>query len=349
MGANMKDKTDIPARYSRQILFEEIGQEGQARLMDARVALVGCGALGTVQASLLVRAGVGHLRIIDRDFVEESNLQRQILFDEEDVRAILPKAVAAEKKLRATNSLVEVEGLVEDLNASSIGRLLTGFDLVLDATDNFDARFLLNDYCVKTATPWIYGACVGSYGLTFPILPGDTACLRCVFESAPPPGLSPTCDTAGVLGPIVGVVASLQVAEALKILSGRLERVSRRISVVDVWEGRQSQIDLPAREPACPCCGKREFPYLEGALGSDTATLCGRNAVQIRRRDGVRLDLDEVARRLGPIGTVEKNRFLLRADIDAYRLTVFADGRAIVSGTTDAAVAKSLYSRYVGT
>jgi len=349
MGANVKDKTDIPARYSRQILFEEIGPEGQARLMDARVALVGCGALGTVQASLLVRAGVGHLRIIDRDFVEESNLQRQILFDEEDVRAILPKAVAAEKKLRATNSLVEVEGLVEDLNASSIGRLLTGFDLVLDATDNFDARFLLNDYCVKTATPWIYGACVGSYGLTFPILPGDTACLRCVFESAPPPGLSPTCDTAGVLGPIVGVVASLQVAEALKILSGRRERVSRRISVVDVWEGRQSQIDLPAREPACPCCGKREFPYLEGALGSDTATLCGRNAVQIRRRDGVTLDLDEVARRLGPIGTVEKNRFLLRADIDAYRLTVFADGRAIVSGTTDAAVAKSLYSRYVGT
>ena len=349
MGANVKDKTDIPARYSRQILFEEIGPEGQARLMDARVALVGCGALGTVQASLLVRAGVGHLRIIDRDFVEESNLQRQILFDEEDVRAILPKAVAAEKKLRATNSLVDVEGLVEDLNASSIGRLLTGFDLVLDATDNFDARFLLNDYCVKTATPWIYGACVGSYGLTFPILPGDTACLRCVFESAPPPGLSPTCDTAGVLGPIVGVVASLQVAEALKILSGRLERVSRRISVVDVWEGRQSQIDLPAREPACPCCGKREFPYLEGALGSDTATLCGRNAVQIRRRDGVTLDLDEVARRLGPIGTVEKNRFLLRADIDAYRLTVFADGRAIVSGTTDAAVAKSLYSRYVGT
>ncbi len=349
MGANMKDKTDIPARYSRQILFEEIGQEGQARLMDARVALVGCGALGTVQASLLVRAGVGHLRIIDRDFVEESNLQRQILFDEEDVRAILPKAVAAEKKLRATNSLVDVEGLVEDLNASSIGRLLSGFDLVLDATDNFDARFLLNDYCVKTATPWIYGACVGSYGLTFPILPGDTACLRCVFESAPPPGLSPTCDTAGVLGPIVGVVASLQAAEALKILSGRRERVSRRISVVDVWEGRQSQIDLPAREPACPCCGKREFPYLEGALGSDTATLCGRNAVQIRRRDGVRLDLDEVARRLVPIGTVEKNRFLLRADIDAYRLTVFADGRAIVSGTTDAAVAKSLYSRYVGT
>src|SRR5207245_855708 len=216
-------------------------------------------------------------------------------------------------------------------------------------TDNFDARFLVTAYCVKTAPPWIYGACVGSYGLTFPILPDDTACLRCVFESAPPPGLSPTCDTAGVLGPIVGIVASLQAAEALKILSGRRDRVSRKMSVVDVWEGRQSQIDLPAREPECPCCGKREFPYLEGALGSDTATLCGRNAVQIRRRDGLQLDLDEVARRLGPLGTVEKNRFLLRADIDNYRLTLFADGRAIVSGTNDAAVAKSLYSRYVGT
>src|SRR3989442_1177267 len=301
MGANMKDKTDIPARYSRQILFEEIGQEGQARLMDARVALVGCGALGTVQASLLVRAGVGHLRIIDRDFVEESNLQRQILFDEEDVRAILRKAVAGEKKLRAPNSLVEVGGLVEALTASSIGRLLSGFDLVLDATDNFDARFLLNDYCVKTATPWIYGACVGSYGLTFPILPGDTACLRCVFESAPPPGLSPTCDTAGVLGPIVGIVASLQAAEALKILTGRRERVTRRMAVVDVWEGRQDLIDQPPRDPACLCCARREFSYLEGALGSDTATLCGRNPGQIPTPDGLPLDLDAGAGRPRPI------------------------------------------------
>lgn len=340
---------EVPARYSRQVLFEEIGREGQARLMASRAVLVGCGALGTVQASLLVRAGVGTLRIIDRDFVEESNLQRQILFDEEDVKALLPKAVAAEKKLRATNSLVRVEGLVEDLNAASIGRLLDGFDLVLDATDNFDARFLLNDYCVKNSVPWVYGACVGSYGLTFPILPGETACLRCVFETAPPPGLSPSCDTAGVIGPIVGLVASLQAAEALKILTGRRDRVTRKMSVSDLWEGRQSQIDLPPRDPACPCCGRREFPYLEGSLGSDTATMCGRNAVQIRRKDGLRLDLDEVAKRLGHVGTVEKNRFLLRADIDDCRLTVFADGRAIISGTTDAAVAKSLYARYVGT
>jgi adenylyltransferase/sulfurtransferase len=344
-----KKAASIPGRYSRQVLFAEIGPEGQARLMRARVALVGCGALGTVQASLLARAGVGTLRIIDRDFVEESNLQRQILFDEEDVRALLPKAVAAEKKLRAVNSLVAIEGLVEDLNASTIGRLLEGFDLVLDATDNFDARFLLNDYAVKTGTPWIYGACVGSYGLTFPVLPEEGACLRCVFETAPPPGLSPSCDTAGVLGSIVAMVASVQVAEALKILTGRRERVSRRMTVIDVWENRHDQIDLPPRNPDCPCCGRRRFEYLEGTLGSDTATLCGRNAVQIRRRDGGRLDLDEVARRLGALGTLTKNRFLLRADIDAYHLTVFADGRAIVGGTNDPAVAKSIYARYIGT
>jgi adenylyltransferase/sulfurtransferase len=346
----VSDRTtrEIPARYSRQVLFEEIGAAGQARLMEARVVLVGCGALGTVQATLLARAGVGALRIIDRDFVEESNLQRQILFDEEDVRSLLPKAVAAENKLRAMNSLVAVEGIVADLNPSSVERLLQGFDLILDATDNFDARFLMNDYSVHSGTPWVYGACVGSYGLSFPILPGDTPCLRCVFESAPPPGLSPTCDTAGVLGPIVAIVASLQAAEALKILTGRRDRVTRRIAVVDVWEGRHSLIDLPPRDPECACCARRRFTYLEGREGADTATLCGRNAVQIRRQDGARLDLDDVARRLAPLGALERNRFLVRAHIGNHRLTVFADGRAIVDGTTDAGVARSLYARYVG-
>ena len=338
----------IPARYSRQVLFDGIGPEGQARLMASRVALVGCGALGTVQASLLARAGVGTLRIIDRDFVEESNLQRQILFDEEDVRALLPKAVAAERRLRPVNSLVKVEGLVEDLNAATITRLLEGFDLMVDATDNFDTRFLLNDFAVRSGVPWIYGACVGSYGLTFPVLPGETACLRCVFESAPPPGLSPSCDTAGVIGPVVGAIASLQAAEALKILSGRRERVSRRMTVIDLWDNRHDTIDLPPRDAACPCCGRGEFPYLEGALGADTTTLCGRDSVQIRRRDGGRLDLEETARRLAAVGSVERNRFLVRADIDAYRLTVFADGRAIVGGTSDPAVAKSIYARYIG-
>jgi len=347
--AVVSGEQEIPGRYSRQILFEGIGPEGQRRIMAARVALVGCGALGTVQASLLARAGVGTLRIIDRDFVEESNLQRQILFDEEDVRQVLPKAVAAERKLSATNSLVRIEGLVEDINPSTIARLLDGYDLILDATDNFDARFLINDYAVKTGTPWIYGACVGSYGLTFPILPGETSCLRCVFESAPPPGLSPSCDTAGVLGSIVAMVASLQVAEAIKIITGRRDLLNRRMTVLDVYDNRHDAIDLPPREPACPCCGARRFDYLEGSQGADTTPLCGRNSVQIRRRDGGRLDLDEVAKRLSAIGTLEKNRFLVRADIDAYRLTIFADGRAIIGGTSDPAVAKSLYARYVGT
>jgi len=340
---------EVPARYSRQILFEGIGREGQARLMRSRVALVGCGALGTVQASLLVRAGVGHLRIIDRDFVEESNLQRQILFDEEDVRSLLPKAVAAERKLRAVNSLVQVEGIVEDVNPGSIRRLLDRYHLILDATDNFDARFLVNDYAVQTGTPWIYGACVGSYGLTFPILPGAGPCLRCVFETAPPPGAAPSCDTAGVLGSIVGIIASLQVGEALKILTGHRERVSRRMTVLDIWDDRHDHPALPEKNPDCPCCGLGRYEYLEGDLGSDTTTLCGRDSVQIRRRDGGRLDLEEVAQRLGAVGTLERNKFLLRAKIDTHRLTIFADGRAIISGTTDPAVAKSIYARYVGT
>jgi molybdopterin/thiamine biosynthesis adenylyltransferase len=338
----------VHPRYSRQVLFSGIGNEGQARITSSRVAVIGCGALGTVQASLLVRAGVGTLRIIDRDFVEESNLQRQILFDEEDVRAVLPKAVAAEKKLRASNSLVNVEGLVEDVNASSIARLLDGFDLIVDATDNFDARFLLNDYAVKSGIPWVYGACVGSYGLTFPILPREGACLRCVFESAPPAGVSPSCDTAGVIGPIVSVIAGMQVAEALKILSGKRDRVHRKIITIDLWENRHESIDLPPPHPDCPCCGRHEYPYLDGSLGADVTTLCGRNSVQIRRREGAAIDLDDLARRLEQVGRVERNRFLLRAVIDGYQLTVFADGRAIVNGTYDVAVAKSLYARYIG-
>jgi molybdopterin/thiamine biosynthesis adenylyltransferase len=268
--------------------------------MSSSVVLVGCGALGSIQASLLVRAGVGTLRIIDRDIVEEINLHRQILFDEEDVRAALPKAIAAEKKLRTANSLVKVEGLVEDVNASSIDRLLQGFDLILDASDNFDARFLVNDYAVKNRIPWIYGACVGSYGLTFPILPGESACLRCVFESAPPAGASPSCDTAGIIGPIVAVIAGMQVAEALKILADCRDRINRRITTVDLWENQRKVVELPPPQPDCPCCGRQEFPYLDGSLGADATALCGRNSVQIRGREGVRVDLDDLAHRLGP-------------------------------------------------
>jgi molybdopterin/thiamine biosynthesis adenylyltransferase len=344
------DDTDeaVPTRYSRQVLFNGIGNEGQLGIIASRVALVGCGALGTMQAALLVRAGVGTLRIIDRDFVEESNLQRQILFDEEDVREVMPKAVAAERKLRMANSLVNVEGLVEDVNAASVERLLGGFDLILDASDNFDARFLVNDFAVKNMIPWIYGACIGSYGLTFPILPGESACLRCVFESAPPAGASPSCDTAGVIGPIVSLIAGMQVAEALKILSGHRDSVNRRIMTIDLWDNRHEAVDLPRPHPDCPCCGRHEFPFLDGSLGADVTTLCGRTSVQIRRREGTRIDLDDLAQRLSSLGNLERNRFLLRATIDDYQLTVFADGRAIINGTYDTAIAKSLYARYVG-
>jgi len=335
-------------RYSRQILFKGIGPGGQDSLSASKAVVVGCGALGGVQASLLVRAGVGTVRLIDRDFVDESNLQRQILFDENDVKELLPKAIAAERKLKAANSLVKIEGVVDDVTPSSIGRLLNGFDIILDATDNFDARFLINDFAVKEGIPWIYGGCVGAEGMTFPILPGDTACLRCVFESAPPAGISPTCDMAGIIGPIVGAVASFQVAESLKILSGHRDRVNRRIISLDLWGNRQDSIPIPDRVSGCPCCGKREFPYLDGVFGTDVSMLCGRNSVQIRRPDGETLDLESLAARLSAVGKVEQNRFLLRAAVDGYVLTVFPDGRAIIGGTADSGVAKSIYARYVG-
>jgi adenylyltransferase/sulfurtransferase len=338
----------VHPRYSRQVLFDGIKSDGQVRISRSRAVMVGCGALGAAQASLLVRAGVGTLRIIDRDFVDESNLQRQILFDEEDVCSVLPKAAAAEKKLRLANSLVNVEGLVEDVNASSIDRLLGGFDLIIDATDNFEVRYLINDFSVKNRIPWIYGACVGSHGLMFPILPGEGPCLRCVFENKPPAGAALSCDTAGVIGPIVVIIAGMQVAEALKLLSGAKDRVSRKITSIDIWDNQLQAINLPPMNPDCPCCGRQEFPFLEGLLGADATTLCGRNSVQIRSDKGTRIDLDALARRLSPIGSLEQNRFLLRAVIDGYQLTVFSDGRAIINGTYDIGVAKSLYARYVG-
>lgn len=338
----------IPDRYSRQILFGGIAADGQRALMKARVAIVGCGGLGSLQAMLLVRAGVGTVRLIDRDFVEESNLQRQLLYTEDDARTVQPKAAAAARALREVNSQIAIEGLVDDLNPASASRLLDGIDLVLDATDNFEARYLLNDYAVKTGTPWIYGACVASYGVTFTVLPGETACLRCLFESAPPPGLAPTCDTAGALGAIVGVVASLQVAEALKLAAGRCAALSRRITMFDVWENSYDEVALPDADPSCPCCGERRFDYLEGGIGSQTSLLCGRDAVQVRGRAGATLDLDALAERLTPLGRIQRNRSLLRADIDAWHLTVFGDGRAIIGGTADPAVAKSVYARYIG-
>jgi adenylyltransferase/sulfurtransferase len=338
------------ARYSRQILFEGLGEEGQRRICASSVAVVGVGALGSFHASILARAGVGVLRLIDRDFVEASNLQRQVLYDEEDARQLLPKATAAERKLRRVNSQVKVEGIVADLNFTNADRLLSGVDLILDGSDNFEARLLINDFAVARGVPWVYGACVGSYGLSFAILPGDTPCLRCIFESAPPPGSTPTCDTAGVLGSIVAVISGVQTAEALKILSGRRERVNRQIVAADVWEGRLQTIELGpgARRADCPACGRHQFEYLEGRAGSDSATLCGRNAVQFRPHNASAIDLAEVEKRLAPLGRVARNPFLVRASVESYEITVFADGRAIIGGTQDPGVARSVYARYVG-
>jgi bacteriocin biosynthesis cyclodehydratase domain-containing protein len=345
-------------RYSRQILFRPLGEEGQRRLLSASAVLVGCGALGTAVANLLVRAGLGRLRILDRDFVELSNLQRQTLFEEADAREALPKAVAAERRLRAANAGVTVEGTVADLTPRNADELLGGFPLILDGTDNFETRMLVNDFAVARGVPWIYAAAVASYGLTFTVRPGETACLACLLEThgdgpaqreVPALAGAPqddTCDVAGVLNAAVGVVASLQAAEAIKILSGRTEALSGRLVSCDVWSGRFQTIRV-ARHPRCRACVRRELRWLEGAE-QPHVTLCGRDSVQIHERRR-QLDLEEMARRIAAVASqVRANGFLLRFSVPPYELTVFPDGRAVIKGTRDPAVARSLYARYIG-
>jgi molybdopterin/thiamine biosynthesis adenylyltransferase len=332
-------------KYSRQILFAPIGEAGQERLARSRVVIIGCGALGTVQASQLARAGVGTLRIVDRDFVEESNLQRQILFDESDAAENLPKAVAAERKLRAINSEIQVEGVVGDFEPPNAEELVRGFDVILDGTDNFEARYLLNDAAVKLAIPWVYGAAVGGYAATMTIRPGKTACLACVFP-APPEGLGDTCDTVGVIAPAVAWAAAIQVTETLKLLLGRVEKLHGKLLSADIWENRFQEV-RPRRDPACRVCGARDFQHLARSTSSAGA-LCGRNAVQIRQAEARALDLAELKRRLEPFGPVHGNEFLVRFELKPFELTVFRDGRAIVKGTDDPSVARGLYAKYVG-
>ena len=330
-------------RYSRQIRFAGLGEQGQQRLLDARVAVAGCGALGSFQAGALARAGIGFLRIIDRDYVELSKLQRQWLFDECDAEQGLPKAVAAARKIGQINAGVRVEPLVADLTPSNIDELAEGVDLILDGTDNFETRYLMNDFAVQRGMPWIYGAAVGSYGITMPVVPGRTACLRCVYPD-PPAGAQPTCETAGVLGSITSLIASLQVSEALKILCGA--EPSRKITTVDVWTGEIRQLTQPGPSDHCAACARREFPALRESARAPVS-LCGHNAVQIHERRRP-LDLRDLAARLEPLGAVRANEFALRFEADPYLLTIFPDGRAIVKGTTDVGVARSLYARYIG-
>ena len=334
------------SRYAKQELFRPLGKEGQARLGRSRVTIVGLGALGSMLANHLGRAGVGFLRLVDRDFVELDNLQRQVLYDEEDVRAALPKAAAAAEKLRRINSEVKVEARVCDVNYANAEELARDVDVLLDGTDNFETRFVLNDACVKLGRPWVYGGCVGSYGMAMAVLPGEGPCFTCLLGGMPAPGSSPTCDTAGVLNTAVAVVASLQANEALKLLVGKREALSGGLQTLDLWTNVFQLVRIP-RSPGCPTCVERKFPHLESNPSAATS-LCGRNAVQITPAPGSTLDLAEAERKLAPLGAVRRNAYLLKFAVDGCELTLFPDARAIIQGTDDLAKARSLYSRYVG-
>ena len=336
---------ELDERYSRQILFRGVGAEGQKRLAAARVVVVGCGATGSAVASLLARAGVGTIRIVDRDYVEPSNLQRQTLFDESDARESLPKAVAAAKRIAAFNSQIVVEPQVADLTPANAEVLLEGAELILDGTDNFETRYLMNDYAVKHGMPWIYAAAVGSYGITLNVLPGATACLACMFPDSPQ-GTFETCETAGILNPAVNLVASIEAAEALKILVGALEQVRRTLLSYDVWTNERAEIQAGKPHAGCRVCEAHDFVHLRGE-GRPHITLCGRNSVQIHERHRA-VDFAEMDARLKAHGTVRHNDFVLKFWREPYEMTLFPDGRAIIKGTTDTGVARSLYARFVG-
>jgi len=337
------------SRYARQMRFAPLGVEGQRKLLTSRALVVGCGALGSVIANTLARAGVGKLRIVDRDFLELNNLQRQVLYDEDDVAAGLPKAIAAKNRLDRINSTIEIDAVVADVDHTNIERLLNGVDCLVDGTDNFETRFLLNDAAVKTSTPWVYGGCIGAEGQTLTILPGQTPCLRCLMPEPPPPGTTPTCDSAGILGTVIGVVASMESNEALKILSGNSESISRTWTILDLWDNTVRQIKLAsARTSDCPCCGRREFNWLAGERGSHTAVLCGRNAVQLSFPGRPAVALEQLETKLAAVGQVSRNKYLVRASVGPYNITVFPDGRAVIGGTEDIAEARSVYAKYVG-
>jgi molybdopterin/thiamine biosynthesis adenylyltransferase len=322
-----------------------MGVKGQSMLEVSRIAVVGCGATGSTIAALLARAGVGTIRIIDRDYVESSNLQRQSLFDEADAAESLPKAIAARDKIASFNSQIVVEPKVTDLTPANIGALLHGMQLILDGTDNFETRFLLNDYAVKNCSPWIYTAAVGSYGVTLNVLPGNTACMACLFPESPH-GMIETCETAGILNSAVNLVAAIASTEAMKILIGAEGKVRRTLLSVDVWSNERAEISASEPRAQCRVCGAREFAHLAGD-GRPHVTLCGRNSVQIHERHRV-VDLAEMSHRLTPHGVVRRNNFILKFWCEPYEMTLFPDGRAIIKGTTDTAIARGLYAKYVG-
>ncbi len=335
-------------RYSRQILFSEIGEAGQEKIFQSRVLIVGCGALGAAHAETLARAGVGLLRIVDRDFVEFSNLQRQTLFSESDAKGKLPKVIAAKRRLAEINSEIEVETVVADVNHSNIENLIKDCDLILDGTDNFQTRYLINDACVKLKKTWIYGAAVSSYGVTMTIIPNQTPCLRCIFEEMPGAGTSPTCDTAGVIQPIISTISAVQTTEALKILTGNFDKLHESLLQFDVWQNDWRKIKLGRPNADCKTCGQKDFEFLEAENTEFSAILCGRNAVQISPPKPTQIDLPNLAEKLKNLGAVKQNEYLLRLTVGAFELTVFQDARAIIGGTDDVSVARSLYAKFVG-
>lgn len=335
-------------RYARQRIIPAIGDDGQEQLEQARVAVLGVGALGTHAADSLARAGVGYLRLVDRDLPELSNLQRQILFDSEDVESGVPKAVAAARRLERVNPEIEIDPRVTDINATNIEELIQDVDLIVDGSDNFELRYLLNDAAVKHSVPWIYGGVISTHGMTMTIRPGETPCLRCVFPESPAPGDAPTCDTAGVLGPAVALVSSIQSAEAIKLLTGNTDALNRSLLMLEIWELSFRDVTLGDRNPDCPACGRGEFEFLDRQAPRQTTELCGSDSIQIMVHPQPKLSLENLAQRLSTAGSVNHNAYLLRFQVNGYQMTVFPDGRAIVKGTTDPAEARAVYARYVG-
>ncbi len=334
-------------RYSRQTLFKGIGEEGQKKLGNSYLVIIGCGALGTIIATSLVRAGVGKVRIIDRDFIEYHNLQRQVLFDEDDIRNGLPKAIAAVRHLKKVNSSIEIEGVVSDVNYTNIERLVSGADIILDGLDNLETRFLINDASLKHKIPWVYGGAISSFGMTMSIIPGDAPCFRCLPSAASQTEAVLTCDTAGVISPAPFIIGSLQSVEAMKILVGA-EEVNRDLIIIDVWQGTFDRIKITPRQD-CPACQGR-YQFLEGRFGLKTTSLCGQNAVQILNSEARNLSLKELAARLKPVVTgVSYNEFMLRFTEGEHEMVVFPDGRAILRDTTNESLARGLYTKYIGT
>jgi len=332
-------------RYSRQIIFAEIGEEGQERLGKSNVVIIGCGALGTVIATSLVRAGVGKVKIVDRDFIEYHNLQRQVIFDEDDIKAQLPKAIAAERHLKKVNSSIEVEGIVADVNYANIERLVTGADLILDGLDNLETRLLINDVSLKLKIPWVYGGAISSSGMTMNIILDETPCFRCIQPGSTGHGIALTCDTAGVIAPAPFIIASLQVVEAMKILVGSGE-INKDLIIIDVWRGQFDRLKV-SRQPDCPSCqGKYEF--LEAKYGTRATSLCGQNSVQILNPEAREISFERLAKQLENLGTVSYSEFMLRFRVNDHEMIIFPDGRAIIRNTTDESLARGLYAKYIG-